>query len=617
MRRVAVTGLGVVSPFGTDLRKFWDGLRGGLSAAGLVQSFDASAFNTRLGVEIKGDGPREAFAYALGAARAALKDAGASGGGPRSGIALGTTSGEFRRAEDAMDRRLKGDAAGAARALARCGHGSIPARLAAALGFKGPNAILTTACAAGNYAISHAAEAIRGGRADLMLAGGVDVFSRITFAGFSRLFALAPERCAPFSLGRKGLVPSEGAAVLVLEDWEAARAAGRRIYAEVLGVGVSSDASHVTMPDPDGVARAIEVCLKETGLRPEEIDYISAHGTGTPANDKTESAAVKKTLGGGIPMSSIKSMIGHSMGAASAFEAVACCLAMRAGEMPPTIHFTPGDPECGLDYVPDRARKKDLKTVLSNAFAFGGSNSVLALSREGRPGLPAPRAARVAITGIGTMEPGNPVEAVEKLLPDADLSFIDGPIALALGASRLALSDAGLGGGADGGVILDTIGENESLFEFYKSLVEEGPRGVEPRRYPNILANAAASRVAIAFGLKRLNQSFGGCFPGGENAVAAAYDRLSREGEGFYLAGGVAEGAEVLVLEPLERARARGARVYAELAGYEESFEPREEPRAGAGCFCLAQALRGFKGDLEFVGRGVWGGAIRLKLAKD
>ena len=250
----------------------------------------------------------------------------------------------------------------------------------------GPCLMIPTACAAGNYAIGYGFDLIRTGRVDFMLAGGADAFSRIPYMGFARLGAIAPERCQPFDKNRKGMVPGEGAAVLVLEPLDAAAARGAKIYAEVLGYGVSCDAHHMTAahPEGDGAIRAMSAAMRDSGITPDDVDYISAHGTGTPTNDRVESLAVCKLFGdraARLPMSSIKSMLGHTMGAASALEAAACALALDTGWIPPTINYEEPDPECEVDCVPNRARRTEPRVVLNNAYAFGGNNASLCLRR--------------------------------------------------------------------------------------------------------------------------------------------------------------------------------------------------------------------------------------------
>jgi 3-oxoacyl-[acyl-carrier-protein] synthase II len=261
----------------------------------------------------------------------------------------------------------------------------IAAHVARELGFGGVNTMIPAACAAGNYAVAHALDVLRAGRADVMLAGGADAFSRITYTGFFRLGAIAPDLCRPFDRNRKGMIPGEGAAVLVLEPLERAVARGARIYAEVAGYGLSCDAHHMTAahPEGDGAARAMERALADAGVAPGEVSYISAHGTGTPTNDRLETIAVKRVFGeGGVPpMSSVKSMLGHTMGAASAIESVVCALAIATGRVPPTMNYEEPDPECDLDVVPNEARELDVQVTMNNAYAFGGNNASVIFRR--------------------------------------------------------------------------------------------------------------------------------------------------------------------------------------------------------------------------------------------
>jgi 3-oxoacyl-[acyl-carrier-protein] synthase II len=292
---------------------------------------------------------------------------------------FGTTSGEPVMIEHFNDLELSG-------ARERLGGEFIDqypchvlaAHVASELGFRGPNLVIPTACAAGNYAIAHALDALRFDEAEVMLAGGSDAFSRITYTGFARLGAIAPERVQPFDKNRRGMIPGEGAGVLVLERLTRAQARGARIYAEVAGYGLTCDAHHMTAPQGDGAARAMQIAMADAGVSPQEVDYISAHGTGTAVNDKIETAAVKQAFGEvayRVPVSSIKSMLGHTMGAASAIEAAACALAVRDDRLPPTINFETPDPECDLDYVPNAARSGTVTVAMNNAYAFGGNNA--------------------------------------------------------------------------------------------------------------------------------------------------------------------------------------------------------------------------------------------------
>jgi 3-oxoacyl-[acyl-carrier-protein] synthase II len=404
MIRIAITGIGVITPIGSGRRQFWESLLAGTSGIRPVTSLDTTAFPVHIGAEVQDFVPEQylrrlnpaatgrASQFAAAAARMALGDAGLDAerlDKKRTGVSMGTTSGEPLFIEEYNNvRQAQGEEAIPGEIMPRYPCHVIPAHVAIELGIHGPCLMIPTACAAGNYAIGYGFDAIRSGRADVMLAGGTDAFSRITYMGFSRLGAIAPKRCQPFDKNRKGMVPGEGAAILVLEQLEAATARGATIYAEVLGYGVSCDSHHMTAAHPqgDGAIRAMVAALKESGISRGEVDYISAHGTGTPTNDRVESLAVRTFFGEGasaMPMSSIKSMIGHTMGAASAIEAAACSLALQTGWVPPTMNYEEPDPECDLDYVPNQARKIDPRVVLNNAYAFGGNNASLCLGRFG------------------------------------------------------------------------------------------------------------------------------------------------------------------------------------------------------------------------------------------
>jgi 3-oxoacyl-[acyl-carrier-protein] synthase II len=381
---------------------FWDRLLAGSCAVGPVEAFDTHAFSVHCGAEVKNFRPTDyvhrlspagigrASQFAIAASRLALQDAGLEldeVDTERTGIAIGTTSGEPRIIERFDDCYLaeKLQAVGAEFATSYpCS--VLAANVANELGLGGEVITIPTACAAGNFAVAYAFDALRLGRAAVMLAGGADCFSRITYTGFARLGAIAPVRCQPFDLRRKGMIPGEGAGILVLERLDHARDRGARIYAEVGGYGLSCDACHMTASDPEGggAARAMEMALCSSQIRPDQINYISAHGTGTPTNDRLETIAIKRVFkehAYQIPVSSIKSMLGHTMGAASAIEAICCALAITEGRIPPTLHLEDPDPECDLDYVPRFARKHSVAVAMNNAYAFGGNNSSLILKR--------------------------------------------------------------------------------------------------------------------------------------------------------------------------------------------------------------------------------------------
>ena len=402
MHRVVITGVGLITPVGSGKQRFWEAITTGESGIEPVKSFDTTDFAATLGAEVKGFDPAQhvrrqktnelgrASQLAIAAGYMALEDSGIDlerFDPSRVGVSMGTTSGEPLYVEQYNDARKRGGY----QAIPPDIFGKypchvIPSHLAVEFGLQGPSLMIPTACAAGNYAIGYACDLLRRGRTDLMLAGGADAFSRITYMGFARLGAIAPERCQPFDRNRKGMVPGEGAAVLVLEPLEAALKRGGTIYAEILGYGISCDSHHMTAahPEGDGAIRAMTNALQESGVNPDGVDYISAHGTGTPTNDRVESIAARRLFGDladRIPMSSIKSMIGHTMGAASAIEAVACSLALHTGVIPPTINYEEPDPECDMDYVVDGARQTNPRVALNNAYAFGGNNASLCLMR--------------------------------------------------------------------------------------------------------------------------------------------------------------------------------------------------------------------------------------------
>lgn len=394
--RVVVTGIGAVTSIGTGRRQLWDAFLSGRCGISDVESFDTARYSVHRGGEIRDFEPARfvtrlplasvgrAAALAIAAARLAMDDAGLATGTNDihgAGVALGTTSGEpqmvewFNDCETTASRDRIGD-----EFIGKYPCNRLAAAVAAELQCGGSVMVIPTACAAGNYAVAAAFNALRAGETNLMLAGGADAFSRITYAGFARLGAIAPDLCRPFDLNRRGMIPGEGAAVLVLETLDHAQARGGTVYAEVVGYGLSCDATHMTMPQATGAARAMEQALQTTGMRPADISYISAHGTGTAANDRVETLAVKQVFGGvakDVPMSSVKSMIGHTMGAASAIEAAACALAVAFDRIPPTINLEHPDPDCDLDYVANASRAHVVQAAMNNAYAFGGHNATV------------------------------------------------------------------------------------------------------------------------------------------------------------------------------------------------------------------------------------------------
>ncbi|MFE7118260.1 beta-ketoacyl-[acyl-carrier-protein] synthase family protein [Streptomyces sp. NPDC057654] len=409
-RRVVVTGMGAVSSLGTGVRPFVDGIRAGRSGIGPAAEFDTAGFeHTRAG-EVRDFSPGSRLRrtdparwgrsgqFAAVAARLAFEDAAIAPDSPhspaleRTAACFGTTNGESQVLErlvaqwvtDGLDEidgidRPDGPDGLSSRLVGQADAGRIAAAAASELGLGGDVLTFGTACAAGNYAISYACDLIRGGAADAAVCGGADASNRATHAGFHRLGALAEGEPRPFDTDRDGIVTAEGGAALLLEPLDAALARGARIYAEVLGYGVTCDARHMTNPDPSSIAECVRAAHADAGVKPGDVGYICAHGTGTRANEAAEVRAVREVFGERVPpISSIKSMLGHTMGAASAFGAVVSCAALYEGFLPPNATLREVDPELGpgLDCVPGRARAARPGVVQNHGFAFGGNNAI-------------------------------------------------------------------------------------------------------------------------------------------------------------------------------------------------------------------------------------------------
>ena len=408
--RVVITGMGVVSVIGTGLQAYWENLKAGKSGIRRITQFDASKFPCQIAGEVPEFDPtlymdrKEArrvprsAQFGFAAAKLAVEDAGLPSPLPnpeRSGVAFGTAIGGLDRASEGIDIiRAQG--------YDRLNPFVVPTSLVntsaylVSQGFQalGPSTTIGTACATGTQAVGEGLEMIRRGAADLVLVGGTEgLIADFAIGGFCAMRALPtsfndnPEKASrPFDKDREGFVYSEGAAVLVLESLEHALARGARIYAEVAGQASSADGFHMAQPDPEaaGPARAMRWAIADAGLTPADVDYINAHGTSTPLNDLTETRAIKAVFGEHaykLAISSVKSMLGHAMGASGALEAIACAMTLYEGVIPPTINYTTPDPELDLDYVPNAARKADVKVTLSNSFGLGGQNACVVLKK--------------------------------------------------------------------------------------------------------------------------------------------------------------------------------------------------------------------------------------------
>jgi 3-oxoacyl-[acyl-carrier-protein] synthase II len=397
-RRVVITGLGTVTSIGLGVEAFLEGLRAGRSGAKPITAFDTTGFAHANGCEVDDFDPAEwihqvdpeelgrATQFSVAAANLAVADSGLTLEElrrRRALVSVGTTDAESRDLDTLMGVQLEYGPDQLAPTVARRAQaGRLSTGIIRELGLVDVEALtIPTACAAGNYAIGSGFDAIRDGEVDVALCGGADAVCRKTFAGFYRLGTIAPEVCQPFDKDRKGILTGEGAGILLMESLDSALARGARIHAEVLGYGLNCDAHHPVAPDRDSLARCMEIAHRNAGVKPEDIDFISAHGTGTRANDVTEAGAIRQVFATPPPTISIKSMIGHSMGAASALASAACALALTEGFIPPTINHRETDPECGLDCVPNEARPAELNVVQNNALAFAGNNAVLVLGR--------------------------------------------------------------------------------------------------------------------------------------------------------------------------------------------------------------------------------------------
>lgn len=407
--RVVITGMGAITPLGQSVEAFWDALVAGRSGVGPMELCDTTGYPTKIAAEVKDWNP-EAFIerrearrmarfsqMAVAAARQAITDAALAADTidpERTGVLLGNGNGGYPNIEEAVRTIV---ARGGMRMDPLFMPKSLPnmaaAQIALQLELKGYNGTISTACAAATQAIGEAAEVIRSGRADVMFTGGAEAgISQLGLAAFAVMRAMStrnddPEHASrPFDRDRDGFIPGEGAAVFVLESLTRAQARGARILAEVAGFGVTADAYHIVAPcaDGEGAARAIRIALDHAGISAAEVDYVNAHGTSTPHNDASETAAIKAALGEHAyqtPVSSTKSMIGHALGASGALETVAAVKTIETGLIHPTANYENPDPACDLDYVAEGARRADVRSVLKNSFGFGGQNSCLVLRK--------------------------------------------------------------------------------------------------------------------------------------------------------------------------------------------------------------------------------------------
>jgi 3-oxoacyl-[acyl-carrier-protein] synthase II len=648
--RVVVTGVGAITAQGGTAEDLWENVRDCRVAIRPVSHLPMDGYRTQLGGEVKAAAPPRSgyrhpddyrepvIDFALRASEEALEQCGIAATdqipAERWAVVIGSCNAGLLSGEEWYRKNLADEEA-SSDLLLLVSPQALAEALSGAFGFKGPTLSVNTACAASANAIGYASELIRQGRADAALTGGAEALSGILYSGFNCLESLSPRPAAPYSRDREGLSLGEGSGMLVLMRDDLARDLGAPVIAEILGYSLSADGYHPTAPHPEGAGagRAIQAALRAAGVDPGDVAYVNSHGTGTAKNDPAETAATKVGLGDhayDTAVSSTKSMIGHLLGAAGAVENIVTVKAIEGQVVPPTANYTEPDPECDLDYVPNEARAAQIDVAVSNNFAFGGANASLVWARPGAraQGPPAPTLDRVLITGAAALtsvaadpetlwdafaagtvgvgeENGVSVGRVE-LDPAAYLSPKDRKRVDRIGlfsviTARLALEDASLeltdeNRGRVGAIVGTGAGPMESMEEFSRPVLEEGPGAANPAVFPNTVYNAAGGQVAMKVGPVGVASTVTAGHAAGASALCYAFDlatldqadaivaiaadsvtdsvlRAYRDlgivtgpggGRGFALA----EAGVSIVLERASSATARGARALGEVLGY-------------------------------------------------
>ena len=663
--RVVVAGVGAITSHGVGADALWHNVRSGRVAIRQVRSLPMDGYRTRLGGEVRDrvvperdyrrppDWREPAIDFAMTAAEEAMERAAAvlAGVDPaRAGVVVGTCNAGLVSARRWYAERIAGGDPDP-RLLALVTPQAIAEALAGAFGLGGPALSINTACAAGANAIGQAADLVRDGHVDAILAGGADAVSDVLFSGFNSLESLSPDPAAPYCRHRRGLSLGEGAGMLVLVREDLARAAGAEILAEIAGYGISAAGYHPTAPHPDGrgAARAIRAALDAAGVPAAAVGYVNTHGTGTKKNDPAETRATRRGLGpaaDGVAVSSTKSMIGHLLGAAGAVEAIVTVNALVNQVAPPTANVRETDPECDLDCVPEGPRPLRTDVALSNNFAFGGANASLVFTRAGsgtaRPAAAA-AAERVVITGLATLTPAGtgPAQVAEALaagrpglddrdglrvgfvtpdpadqLPRRERRRMDRLGVLSVVAAQSAVSDAGLAiddASRDriGAVVGTGVGPMESMETFAAPVMAEGAAAANPAVFPNTVYNAAGGQIAMRLGALGPASTVTTGHAAGAAALCYARDLLARDRadavivvaadalsetvidayRSLDLGFGLAEAGVALVLETESAARARGARVHGELLGYAVASDTGPDGRAAADGRGLERAM--------------------------
>ena len=614
MNRYAITGLGLICAVGNDVETCWKNACEGNTGIREVTGVSTEGCVSHVGAEVRCEtlpSPEydRSVRLCLKAAQEALADSGLSASDlQETGVILGSCVGGAASIDHYYTGRLQGEEH--REDILKMSASSIACNVAHVLGAAGETANIVNACAAGTMSVAFACDLIRAGRGKVFLAGGTDAFSSLAYAGFNALHALSAGPCSPLNHS-DGITLGEGAGVLVVEEYEHALARGAKIYCEVAGYGVSSDAFHITAPHPQGEGQmsALRRAMCSGGTKPEEIGYINAHGTGTAKNDAAEFLSLHTLFDGLTPsVSSTKSMTGHCLGAAGAIEAVLSVKALTENAVLPTTGYGPEDlpalaEKAGtLDCVVNSGRKKTLKNVMSNSFAFGGTNASIVFSKEKHEAA-APQKERIAVTGLGKLA-GNSVELTPEgfAARNVKLGFyrkLDRFSQMQILSGVDAIRDAGLCIDAEtapmvGSVIGTADGPMAEIAAFQQTVCEKGPAAGSAFSFPNTVYNAAGGHLSILTGLKGYCATIANGAQAGLQAVTAACDLLQNGTADVILTSGtdeisqdvaalyqtlgrgenLGEGSVTAVLETVRHAQARGARIYAEILGCATRHEP-------------------------------------------
>ena len=613
-KRIVVTGLGIVCGLGNDVDTCWQKLTAGVSAIQEVRSVDTANCYAHKGAEVDlqfaADTLDRSSLLCIQAAEEAVADASIPDDKKNIGVIIGSCVGGAASI-DKYYSDIKNTGKCEKSDIYKMPASAIANNVSAHFGLDGVTANIVNACAAGTISIAYACDLIRAGKGDCFLAGGTDSFSSLAFSGFHALKALDADACSPFNRS-SGISLGEGAGVLVVEDYDHAVKRGAKIYCEILGSGVSSDAYHITAPRPDGKGQmsAISRAMENAGVSTNEIDYINAHGTGTAKNDEAEFLSLHTLFDGNpdLSVSSTKSMTGHCLGAAGSIEAVFSVKALCENTVPPTIGYSDADLEKlaqkagALDFVANQSREKEMQTVMSNSFAFGGTNASIIFSKQQKEPAAVPARKKIVITGIGKQFTIDNADFKEQNIKMAFYRKLDRFSKLQLLSGVKALRDAQInmdGQNADAvGIVIGTAdGPMKEIADFQKNVVENGVEKGSAFAFPNTVYNAAGGYLSIFTGAMGYNATIANsvqaglqslCFAsdviesGAANVILAAgtdensdietslYETLGVLGDGMpYQGNGIrlGEGSVTLVLESAESAQKRGATVLAELAG--------------------------------------------------